>query len=338
MECVLGWDIGGAHLKAARVEGGRVRAVLQRPSPLWLGLEHVQKALREAQAELGSSVRHAVTMTAELCDIFPNRTEGVRRLVELLSSELPDAELLFYAADAGFVPPEVAAGAAAERVASANWHAAATLAARRHPFAVFVDMGSTTTDIIPICEGRVQALGQTDSDRLAAGELLYTGLTRTPVMALCRRIPFAGSWTSLANEYFATTADIYRLLGELPEEADLLPTADGREKTVPASRARLARMLGRDATAADAPALLQAAAYFAEIQLRSLHDAAWQVLSRVPLPKDAPLVGAGIGRNVLVRLAARLERPYCDLFANASEARHAPAVAVALLAAGRAGE
>ena len=338
MEPVLGWDIGGAHLKAARVDGGRVTAALQLPSPLWLGLEHLQNALREAQARLGPSARHAVTMTAELCDIFPNRTEGVRRLVELLLSALPAAELLFYAAEAGFVSPAEAAGAEAARVASANWHASATLAARRHAFALFADMGSTTTDMIPIQEGRVQALGQTDAARLAAGELLYTGLVRTPVMALCRHIPFEGGWTPLANEYFATTADIYRILGELPEDADLLPAADGREKTVPASTARLARMLGRDATAADAPALFQAAAYFAEIQLRSLHDAAWQVLSRVPLPKNAPLVGAGIGKHVLVRLAARLERPYCDLFANALEARHAAAVAVALLAAGRAGE
>ena len=33
------------------------------------------------------------------------------------------------------------------------------------------------------------------------------------------------------NEYFASMADVHRILGELPEDADRHPAADGREKT-----------------------------------------------------------------------------------------------------------
>ena len=55
------------------------------------------------------------------------------------------------------------------------------------------------------------------------------------------------------NEYFASSADVHRILGDLPEGADKMPTADGREKTVEASRARLARMIGHEADDADAP-------------------------------------------------------------------------------------
>src|SRR5436305_1575238 len=83
--------------------------------------------------------------------------------------------------------------------------------------------------------------------RLACGELVYTGLTRSFLMSLCRMAPVAGAWTPLACEHFATSADVYRILGELPEDADQLPAADGRDKTIAASRARLARMVGRDA-------------------------------------------------------------------------------------------
>jgi len=49
-----------------------------------------------------------------------------------------------------------------------------------------------------------------------------------------------------AAELFATTLDVYLLLGELPEDADDRNTADGRPATRDAARARLARMLGAD--------------------------------------------------------------------------------------------
>src|SRR5947208_2716529 len=84
------------------------------------------------------------------------------------------------------------------------------------------------------------------ANRLAAGELVYTGLVRSAAMAIADRAPFAGGWTRLINENFATMADVHRILGSLPEGADLMTTADGREKTFAGSCARLARMVGRD--------------------------------------------------------------------------------------------
>ena len=41
---VIGWDIGGVHLKAARVKHGRVEAVVQAATPLWLGLDSLHAA------------------------------------------------------------------------------------------------------------------------------------------------------------------------------------------------------------------------------------------------------------------------------------------------------
>ena len=230
------------------------------------------------------------------------------------------------------------AAAHAADIASANWHASAALAARLCPEALFVDMGSTTTDLIPLHAGSVAGAGYTDAERLACGELVYTGLVRSFLMAVATRAPFAGAWTGLACEHFATTGDIYRLLGELPEAADQMPTADGRDKSVPASRARLARMVGRDVGDAEPGAWRDLAAWFAEAQLRQLCDAAWLVASRGRLATDAPVVGAGVGAAVVVRLAQRLERPYVGLadllhgFVGPWIGACAPAVAVALLA------
>ena len=160
-------------------------------------------------------------------------------------------------------------------------------------------------------------------------------------MAGPKLVPFAGRWTPLMNEWFATMADVHRILGQLPDGADMMDAADGREKTGAASRARLARMIGRDSFEADAAEWEALARFFAEAQLRDIMDAAALVLSRGLLPSSAPIVGAGVGRGIIRGLAARLARPFIafdDLIEAAQEARSkacdcAPASSVALLAA-----
>ena len=267
----IGWDVGGAHLKAARAQAGRIVGVVQEPCPLWLGRERLAEAVAAVRLRLGEAPLHTVTMTGELADIFASRAEGVAWIAAAMAAALAPAEVRIYDASAGWLAP-AAAAAHVEAIASANWHAAAALVARIVPDSLFMDMGSTTTDLVPIRDGVVAARGHTDAERLAAGELVYTGLTRSFVMALAPAAPLNGVWTPLAREYFAATADVYRVLGELAETADQMPTADGREKTVAASRARLARMVGRDAASAPAATWQALAAWFAEAQLRHAHE------------------------------------------------------------------
>jgi probable H4MPT-linked C1 transfer pathway protein len=235
------------------------------------------------------------------------------------------------------IGPSEAAGRV-EDIASANWHASAALAAR-HGDGLLVDIGSTTTDIIPLRGGTVASRGYTDAERLASGELVYTGLTRSFVMALASRAPFAGGWTTIAAEYFASAADVHRILGTLDETADQMETADGRAKTVEASRARLARMIGRDAADASDADWHGLATWFAEVQLRQVHDGALLVLSGARLPDDAPIIAGGVGTSIVQLLADRMGRrcvPFGSLFGADGVAwadACAPAVAVALLAA-----
>src|SRR5262249_22217545 len=129
-------------------------------------------------------------------------------------------------------------------------------------------------------------------------------------MATADRAPVAGAWTTLVNENFATMADAHRILGTLPDGADLMTTADGRDKTIAASRARLARIIGADAADLDETALLALARWFAEVQLRAIVDAAMLVVSASALPVEAPVVSAGIGTAIVAEAARRLHRPY----------------------------
>jgi probable H4MPT-linked C1 transfer pathway protein len=278
-------------------------------------------------------------MTAELADTFASRREGVERLARMAAQQLAGSDVLLYAGRAGFISPE-SAGKHVEDIASANWHASASLVARLCGTALFIDMGSTTTDIVPVIGSALRSHGYTDGERLAAGELVYTGLVRGFVMAAVDCAPVGGRWTTLINENFANMADVHRLLGTLPDDADKMATPDGRDKTVDASRARLARMVGRDADEGEEAEWLELARWFAEAQVRSISDGAMQVLSRTTLPTGAPVVGAGIGTEVIAEVARRLSRPYLG-FATLLDApprvskvasQCAPAAALAVLA------
>ena len=306
---VIGWDVGGVHLKAARAEDGKIVKVVQLASPLRGGTERLTQAFGEAKTLVGRADHHVVTMTGELADTFASRLEGVERLATLAADELDDAPVLLYAGPAGLVRPRDAGEHAAE-IASANWHVCAGLVAQKCETALFVDMGSTTTDIVPLIHGKVAARGYTDAQRLAAGELAYTGLVRGFVMATADRAPIAGAWTMLINENFATTADVHRILGSLPDGTDLMPTADGRDKSVAGSRARLARMVGADSADLDDAAMQALARWFAEAQLRAIVDAAMLVLSAAALPVDAPVVGHG--RTVRARHRGHRAFPAMD--------------------------
>ena len=343
MSVVIGWDVGGAHLKAARIVDGRVAATAQVPCTLWRGLDHLAPALAAARQVVGDAPRHAVTTTGELVDAFPDREAGVAAIAAAMEQALSPAEVQVYAGRAGFAPPEEA-GALWALVASANWHATASIVARVRPEALMIDMGSTTTDVVPIADGLVRARGMKDHERMVVGELVYTGLTRSFIMAGPPLAPVGGGWTPLMNEYFASMADVWRVLGQLDEAHDQHPAADGRDKTAKASAARLARMVGLDRKDRAPEDWVRLARWFAEAQMRRIEDAIHLVLSAGTFDAAPVIVGAGAGRQVIARIATRQEMRFED-FANviavepaarAGAALCAPAVCVALLMAGAA--
>ena len=337
-QAVLGWDVGGAHLKLARLGAdGRLEAVRIVPCALWKGVDQLDAAMDALGAEAFHGRASAITMTGELVDLWPDRATGVAAIAATLTSRLEGA-LAFFAGASGFVGSD-AAGAHWSGVASANWRATAEALAADCPAGLLVDVGSTTCDIVPFAGGQVTSRGTDDAGRLAASELVYLGVARTPVMAIASRLPFAGAWIEPMAEHFATSADVFRLAGLLPEGVDLHPAADGGAKTLEASARRLLRVVGADLTPASQAHALALARWLAEASLRRLADAAALVLSRPERSKAPTVYGAGVGRFLARKLAERLGllyRDVGDLWTHdpglASDAADcAPAVAVARL-------
>jgi probable H4MPT-linked C1 transfer pathway protein len=337
MTRIIGWDLGGANLKLALVEAMRVTRVAQVCCPVTQDRGKFDAALEVALRLVPLPALHAVTMTGELSDVFADRREGVAYLVSLMQRVTAGQRLLIYAGRAGFLDANTAR-CHWQDVASANWHASTALAARHCGDGLLVDVGTTTIDLIPLRGGQPAARGYSDAERLTEGELVYAGVVRTPVMAIAQEAPFGGRRQRIAAERFATMADVYRLTGDLPEDADTYPTPDLKDKSPQASAARLARMLGRDAHEAPQDAWVEVARHFADCQRTTLEENARRLLTREAIAAGAAVIGAGCGRFLARRLAERLGRPYADfaelidtdVSAREMAARCAPAIAVAL--------
>ncbi len=311
-DCVVGWDIGGAHLKACVLQRGEVIDVAQWACPLWQGMAHLDAALAAAMERWPGlrAMQHAVTMTGEMCDLFEHREDGVRRIAQALqqalaaSTDAPGRGAVnFHAGDAGWCGG-AAVAANWEAIASANWLASARHAALRFGAGagagVLVDIGSTTTDLIPFKAGRVLTRSRSDSQRLAVGELVYQGVVRTPLCALAQRIDWCGTPHNVMNEFFASTADVYRLTAELNPAHDLQPSADNAAKDLPATRQRLARMLGLDARDGSPEAWAAFARSWREAQVSELGGQLRRVIDAYRLGDGAVIVSAGCG-DFLVR-------------------------------------
>jgi probable H4MPT-linked C1 transfer pathway protein len=232
---ILGLDIGGANLKAATPDQRAVSV----PFALWKQPDKLPAALAELVGRFSDAEELAVTMTGELCDCYETRREGVNAIIEALEFAAGARRVRVWSTDGVFIAPGEARREYL-KVASANWHALATFAGRYSPDAggLLIDIGSTTTDIIPLHYGVPRTSARTDQARLQAREMIYVGVRRTPVCAVWR--------AQTCAELFATTQDVYVALGQIAEEPDNLDTADGRPLTRVHSLARLARIIGTD--------------------------------------------------------------------------------------------
>lgn len=269
MTTALGLDIGGANLKAADPTG----MVCTTEFPMWK--QHHQLADRlQAMSWIEHPDLVGVTMTAELADCFAFKADGVGWVIDSVQQAFPKSEIRIWLTTGEFADPGDAVELP-ELVAAANWHALATWVGRAVPHgpAILLDVGSTTTDMIPLLDGLPMASGLTDLERLQHGQLVYTGVRRTPLCAVRPSVVLDGLEIPVAAELFATTLDIYLVLGSIAETPDNTNTADGHPATVHAARRRISRMLCCDRSELGDEAIGQIARQFANAQCGQLTTA-----------------------------------------------------------------
>jgi probable H4MPT-linked C1 transfer pathway protein len=334
-DSVLALDIGGANLKVADGLG----FVRSQPFALWRMPERLSESLRELLTASPPAQTIAATMTGELADCFVTKAEGVRAIVKSLVEAAAGRDVQIYLTDGTFATSDDAT----ERpllAAASNWHALARFAGRMVPGerGLLLDVGSTTCDVIPIVCGRPAAKGKTDPERLANGELVYTGVERSPVCAVVETIPWRGRSCPVAQELFATTWDAYLTLGLMPEEPASTHTADGRPATRAAAHDRLARAICADRTMFDADDARRTARTIADAQCAQIAAAIRQVMDGAEWkPNDVLTVVVSGQGEFLARAAIEQALPGRTVVSlnerlGAEVSRVAPAYALAVLA------
>ncbi|MBO8178862.1 MAG: H4MPT-linked C1 transfer pathway protein [Archaeoglobus sp.] len=225
----LGIDIGGANLKVASPDGWEIIYF-----PMWREAERLESKLREI-AEKYSAKKAGVVMTAELADFFNSKSEGVEFIAKACENVFD--EVCFLDVDGNLkssidVP---------ENFAASNWVASCRfLLEEGYRNFLFIDMGSTTTDIIPVTS-KINA-GKTDFERLKRRELVYFGILRTPVFYVLKEF----NSVPLCPEFFAITADVFILTGDIQERDYTCNTPDGKGKSGEECMRRLARTVCSD--------------------------------------------------------------------------------------------
>jgi (4-(4-[2-(gamma-L-glutamylamino)ethyl]phenoxymethyl)furan-2-yl)methanamine synthase len=305
----LGFDIGGANTKAVllHAENGKVADVKVAVEyfPVWKNPDKLTSVLLTLKERLAAEPDVVgVTMTAELSDAYQTKREGVERILGCVKEAFPNLLISVLNTDAQMVTTESAKDNPLS-VAAANWAATGWLVAQHLRDAVVVDVGSTSTSIIPIASGKVAAKGKTDLDKLMCGELVYTGSLRTNIAAIVQSIPIHGSVSGVSSELFAQSGDIHLILGNISEADYNSETADGRGKTVPEAYARISRVVCADTDMLTGQELFEMAQYIYAQQIKQVAAG----LSRVyeytkTLASTVPVVVAGLGRSFLARKAA----------------------------------
>jgi len=331
---IAGFDKGGANTDIALVDFDESGNIIRVETdfiylPMWIKKDKLKEALKDL---LGSSVDEVdavgVSMTAELVDAYKTKKEGVL--------DIAKKSVDSFSVPVGFVGLDGIMDISKvfeepTKVAAANWIATAPLASKIQPNCILIDIGSTTTDIIPIKNGKECAKGRSDLERLKTGELIYSGALRTNVAALVEKVPLDGTMMRIASELFAVTADIQIILGNISKEEYTCDTMDGSGKSIDDCMRRISRVICGDMDALKPDEIKAIANYIYSEQVKKISEALLEVSKRNNISK---VVTTGLGMDVLGAKAcelAGLEYTGMDKILKKEDCVVAPAVGTAIL-------
>lgn len=312
---ILGCDIGGANTKISllRTTKGEVEEIriASKYFPFWKrGEEGLVDLLSELRNEVAEDIEIdaiGLTMTAELSDFYETKRKGVDHILDQTERAFRATPIYVLDVDGGL---NTVSEARKEplKTASSNWAATGWMVARQMRNCLVIDVGSTTTDIIPVADGELAASGRNDLERLINGELIYTGALRTNVASIVERAPVRGRSARVSSEFFASTGDVHLVLGNIMRDEYTTETADGRGESRGEALARLARVVCADSELLSEGDVLEIASYIYKKQVEQIVDGIEQVLDSTSLQfvEEISAVVAGLGGKFLAERAARI--------------------------------
>jgi probable H4MPT-linked C1 transfer pathway protein len=244
---IMGLDIGGANTDCCiyRIKDNKATLINSAKEylPMWEKKDQLEECLHNFKKDYRIDVVIATT-TAELADGYTSKKEGVFDITSKVMNVFKDSIVKFVTfnglKDFKYVKNNPLDAAAA------NWIATSHMISKISSDCIFMDMGTTTTDIIPIKNSIESARGHSDLERLCSGELVYTGMLRTNVATITNKIPIRDEKATVSSELFSTTADVHHILGNIKEEEYTCSTSDNEDTSIDSCKRRLARVICAD--------------------------------------------------------------------------------------------
>ena len=332
---IAGFDIGGANTDLAVIdfENGEIKNIEVDFAylPMWSNNDDLSKVLVELIENIcpvSDIDAVGISMTAELVDAYDTKKDGVLDVVKKCE-ETFSCPIAYVGVDGMLSKEEIEQTPL--KAAAANWIATAQIATLISDNCIFIDTGSTTTDIIPIKNGKECAIGKSDFDRSATGELVYTGTLRTNLASFLDNVELNGKKYRVASELFAQTADVYTVLGLISEEDYVCDTFDGESKSKMDCAKRIARVVCADLEILSFEDIYDMSKFIHQKQIEQIADGLKQVHETQNLDL---IVTTGLGKDILDRPAAELlgleVRSMGDILTD-EECVVAPAVGTAVM-------
>lgn len=301
---IIGLDIGGANTDCSIVEIKENKIISMKNYreyfPMWKNNDKLQKCLKNFCKNDSDIEIVCVSMTAELADGYESKKEGVKDISDKVMEVFKDKKVFFVTFNGLKTYEELQKDLLS--AAAANWIGTVDLIKYICDNCIFMDMGSTTTDIIPIKEFKESALGHSDLERLSTGELVYTGMLRTNLASIVHTVPVYGRNTRVSSELFSISADIHRVLGNITEEDYTCNTPDGNKKDILSCKRRISRLVCADLDTLKDEEIINLAEYIYKKQLDQITTALSEVVERT---KIDTVVIVSIGKGNLCEKAAK---------------------------------
>ena len=329
----LGIDIGGAHIKLVGLDKEtKIILVKYIKFYFWKKKEKLSKVFDFINSISSPNTKIGITLTAELCDIFETRLDGFKKIYS--ECKRLKNKFFFYTSSKEVFTVK----SNTKKIISMNWHATGKFISRNLNDAIVVDFGSTTTDIICIKNKIIKNLGFDDFSRLKNNELIYTGLTRTPIFGVMNELILNGINYPLIPEFFSSMSDVYRINKSLDKVLDIDDTADNTEKNLNQSFIRVARNFGFDFNKSNKELLKKISRKLINFQMKKIAISLDKLMIKFNMSKKVPIVLCGIGNEVLRNFLKSKNILEFEKFTHSYKknlktkaAHHAPAYSVAFL-------
>lgn len=284
---IMGLDIGGANTDCAIIElndeNNQIKSIKKSKKylPMWIKNDKLNECLQDLSKEDIDSIDIiCVSMTAELSDAYETKIEGVLDISKKVHDTFSDKIIKFVTFEGLKTYEEIQENPLI--AAAANWIGTANAIKHIKNNCIFMDMGTTTTDIIPLIN-KENVAKHTDVERLGSGELVYTGMLRTNLATIVHEIPINNINTTVSSELFTITADIHRILGHITQEEYTCDTPDKKGKDIVSCKRRLCRLVCADLDSLSDDTIEDMANYIYEKQIYQVTKGLIKVVEKTGL-------------------------------------------------------